>query len=62
MKGKSYIALISIFILTYLWQTIILIIEVKGEFDWWVLQASLFYSLIYTGLVTLGIEIGRAHV
>lgn len=59
LRRKSYIAPIFIFILTYLWQVVTFIIKVKGEFDWRVLilQTSLFYSLVYTGLVTLGIII-----
>ncbi len=58
LKGKSYITLISIFVLTYLWQIITLIIETKGEIGWWILQTGLaVYSLIYTGLVALGIVI-----
>lgn len=57
LRRKSYIAPIFIFILTYLWQSIALIIEVKGEIGWWILQAGLFYSLVYMGLVTLGIII-----
>lgn len=56
LRWKSYIALISIFILTYLWQIIFLIIE-GAEIGWWIFQVGLSYSLIYTGLVVLGIII-----
>lgn len=57
LKRKSYITLISIFVLTYLWQVITIMIETRGETSWWILQAGLIYSLIYTGLVALGIVI-----
>lgn len=59
LRKKSYIAPILIFILTYLWQVATFIIKIKGKFDWriLILQTSLFYSLVYTGLVTLGIII-----
>lgn len=58
LKKRSYITLISIFVLTYVWQIIDLMIETKGKISWWILQSGLVvYSLIYTGLVALGIII-----
>lgn len=52
------IVLIGVFILTYIWQVVSLIIETRA-FNWWILQAGVIHSLIYTGLVLLGIIIAR---
>lgn len=54
-KKKWYIALLFIFTLTYLWQTISVIV-VDG-FTWYALYPGLFYSTIYTFLVGLGMII-----
>lgn len=54
-KRKWYFAPLAIFVLTYLWQTIIGI--VLGGFDWIALYSGLSYSIIYTVLVGLGVVI-----
>ncbi len=54
-KNKWYWVPIGIFILSYLWQTIMDI--VLGGFDRTALYSGLFLSVIYTGLVGLGIVI-----
>lgn len=54
-KRKWYFAPLAIFLLTYLWQTIIGI--VLGGFDWIILYSGLIYSIIYTVLVVLGVAI-----
>lgn len=55
---KYHIVLAGIFILTYIWQVMVLIIETRA-FSWWILQAGIIHSLIYTGLVLLGIIIAK---
>ncbi|WMM26420.1 hypothetical protein RBU61_07045 [Tissierella sp. MB52-C2] len=55
LKRRWYIAAISVFILSYLWQTIVWIIE--SGLDWMMLYDSLFYSIIYTSLIALGVII-----
>lgn len=52
-KKKWYLSPLAIFVLTYLWQTIMGI--VSGGFDWIALSSGLFYSTIYTILVCLGV-------
>lgn len=54
-KRKWYLALLAIFVLTYFWQAIRGL--VSGGFDWMVLYRALYYSMIYTILVGLGIII-----
>ncbi|NLX61493.1 MAG: zf-HC2 domain-containing protein [Tissierellia bacterium] len=56
-KKKWYLSPVAIFILTYLWQTIELIVE-EG-FEWNRLYAGLFYSVIYTILVIIGVVITK---
>lgn len=55
LKRKWYFAPLGIFILTYLWETIKII--ASGEFDWIFLYAGLYFSIIYSGLVVLGVII-----
>jgi large-conductance mechanosensitive channel len=55
LKRRWYIAAISVFILSYLWQIIAWITE--SGFDWMMLYGSLFYSIIYTSLIALGVII-----
>lgn len=54
-KRKWYLAPLAIFTLTYLWQTITGI--VSGGFEWNALYRGLYYSIIYTILVGLGVII-----
>lgn len=46
---------IAVFILSYVWTTIMNIVE--AGFKWIMLYSGLFYSVIYSGLVVLGIVI-----
>lgn len=55
LKQKWYLMPLAIFIFTYLWQTIMSI--VLGGFSWIALYGGLYYSIIYAGLVGLGIVI-----
>lgn len=55
LKRKWYLTPLAIFILTYLWQTIMGI--VSGGFNWIALYIGLYYSIIYTMLVCLGVII-----
>jgi hypothetical protein len=55
LRRKWYLTPVSIFVLTYLWQTILGI--VSGGFNWMALSSGLYYSIIYTILVGLGIII-----
>jgi len=57
LKRRWYITPISVFILSYLWQTIAWTIE--SGFDWTILYGSLFYSIIYTSLIALGVIIAK---
>lgn len=54
-KRKWYFTPISVFALTYLWQTIMGI--VSDGFQWAALYSGLYYSIIYTILVGLGVII-----
>lgn len=54
-KRKWYFAPLAIFVLTYLWQTLTGI--VSGGFDWIALYSGLYYSIIYTILVGVGVII-----
>ncbi|MBS4539457.1 zf-HC2 domain-containing protein [Clostridium sp. D2Q-11] len=54
-KRKWYLAPTAIFLLTYLWQTVTGIIS--GGFEWIALYSGLYFSLIYTVLVGLGVII-----
>ncbi|WP_353096578.1 hypothetical protein [Tissierella praeacuta] len=55
LKRKWYLTPMFVFILSYLWQTIAWTIE--SGFDWTTLYGSLFYSIIYTSLIALGVII-----
>ncbi len=55
LKGKWYLAPLVIFMLTYLWQAVEGILS--GEFSWIVLYSGLYYSIIYTVLVGIGLVI-----
>lgn len=52
LKRKWYFTPIVIFILTYIWQTIKMI--VLYGFDWTYLYSEFFYSIIYSILVSVG--------
>lgn len=52
---KWYLTPLTIFVLTYLWQTVMDI--VLGGFDWIALYSGLYYSIIYAILVCLGVVI-----
>lgn len=54
-KSRWHLTLIGIFILTYLWQTTMGV--VSSGFAWVPLYSGLYYSIIYTILVGLGIVI-----
>ena len=54
-RRKWYVAPVVIFVLTYLWQTITGIV-VDG-FEWNVLYIGLYFSVIYTILVGMGVLI-----
>lgn len=54
-KKRWYLAPAAIFVLTYLWQTVEGI--VSGGFEPPALYRGVFFSLIYTGLVLLGVVI-----
>lgn len=54
-KRKWHLAPIAIFILTYLWQTIVGI--VSDGFSWNALYNGLYYSILYAILVLLGVII-----
>ena len=56
-KKKWYLAPLAIFILSFLYQTIIEI--ATGSFEWFFLYDGLYYSVIYTVLVLLGIVIAK---
>jgi len=56
-KKKWYLSPVAIFILTYLWQTIEIIIS--DGFQWHSFYAGLFYSVIYTVLVIIGVVITK---
>lgn len=55
LKRKWYVAPLTIFILAYLWQTLMGIV-IDG-FSWVGLYVGLYYSIIYTVLVFLGVVI-----
>lgn len=52
LKKKWYLTPIGIFVLTYIWQTVIVI--VSDGFYWSDLCIGLYYSIIYAALVGLG--------
>lgn len=54
-RRKWYLAPLSVFVLTCIWQTIIGI--VSGGFNWSALYMGLYYGVIYTVLVCLGLVI-----
>lgn len=54
-KKKWYLASITIFVFTYLWQTITSIME--GGFEWSALTIGVYFSIIYTTLVGIGVII-----
>ena len=56
-KKKWYLTPIAIFLLSYLWPTIMEI--VSNGFEWIFLYSGLYYSTIYTILVFLGVIIAK---
>lgn len=55
LKRKWYLASLGVFLLSYLWQTIVGI--ASNGFQWGYLYYGLFYSVIYAALVGLGVII-----
>lgn len=56
LRKKVYIVPVIVFVTTYIWQTIMLIVETR-EWSALMLSASLIYSTIYAGLICIGIVI-----
>ncbi|MEG0772076.1 zf-HC2 domain-containing protein [Clostridium sp.] len=55
LKRKWYLASLGVFLLSYLWQTIVGI--ASNGFQWGYLYYGLFYSIIYASLVGVGVII-----